>query len=130
MKLSGKKKILLCASLVCMMFSSILFANGTKFLTISSGEATARANVSFVNGGSNERADFVGYGGRISGRDADAVRYSNAAILIIQGNSSGGTEKRIWYGHSINSSKLISKKNTQVSAKLQFENKKCNITVK
>lgn len=129
MKLKRRKSLLICVCLLCLAYSTVAFA-ASKSLYVSSGDVNASANVIFINGDWNEYVDFVGYGARVGGKDADKVIKSNAGTLTINGNMNGSIEKNFWYGHNLNSNKGFGKSNTYVKAVLKLEGKKDNVIVK
>lgn len=129
MKLKRRKSLLICVCLLCLAYSTVAFA-ASKSLYVSSGDVNASANVIFINGEWNELVDFVGYGARVGGQDADKVTKSNPGNLTIKGNKSGSLSKNFWYQNSLNSNKGFAKSNTYVTATLKLEGKVNSVTVK
>lgn len=104
MKLKRRKSLLLCVCLLCLAYSTVAFA-ASKSLYVSSGDVNASANVIFTNGKLNELVDFVGYGARVGGKDADKIIKSNAGTLTIEGNKNGSLSKKFWYHNPLNGNK-------------------------
>lgn len=129
MKLKRRKSLLICVCLLCLAYSTVAFA-ASKSLYVSSGDVNASANVIFINGKLNELVDFVGYGARVGGKDADKVIKSNAGTLTIEGNKNGYIKENFWYGHNLNSNKGFGLSNTNVTAVLKLEGKKDSVIVK
>ena len=129
MKLKRRKSILVCICLLCLAYSTVALA-ASKNLYVSSGDVNASANVIFINGKLNELVDFVGYGARVGGQDADKITESNAGTLTIKGNKNGSISKKFWYKNVLNGDKGFGISNTCVTATLKLEGKTQTVTVK
>ena len=130
MKLKIKKKVLICTSFLCIIYSSIAFASSKSF-SVDAGTVHANANVVYSNGKLLDYVDFLGYGASVGGQDASKVTDKTPGTLKVEGNKTGEEINKIfYYQHALNGNKGIGLSNTSVTATVTLQGKSASVTIK